>query len=198
MSIERDLRIEIELHGVGAGIMFDRYVANETQLSPERKLYTRAGTNEIYLPSDNIMSFLCAQNTPSAPKILCDSRRYKAIAHNLASFLVVVEDDVTFTRKGKPIVFGGFGADGVDKSSGVRRHLSVARLKNGIPNPKDRPLLPTPWELTFHLDVLANEVLTEDELRRFFVRGGGCVCLGTYRPRFGKFRVARWEPKVFE
>lgn len=61
-------------------IMFDRYPGgNNTKLEPHQKLYLE--NSVIGIPSLNIMSFLSAHNTNSAPKRLRDKRKYKDIAN---------------------------------------------------------------------------------------------------------------------
>src|SRR5215469_17369300 len=85
-------RIQRAVHLRGlTPIMFDRYQGdNDTQLEPWQKLYLGgANGRQIMLPSENIMSFLSAQNTDSAPKRLLDSRKYKDFCQSCASFVTI-------------------------------------------------------------------------------------------------------------
>jgi hypothetical protein len=176
-------------------IMFDRYPGdNGTKLEPHQKLYLKPGVSPVIgLPAVNIMSFLSAHNTNSAPKRLRDKRKYKDIANAALSFLDIPESFLPFTRDGKPIVFGAFGLDEVDPESGVYVHRSVARLDKGIPNPKIRPVLPLPWSLEFRLVLYPNKEIQEQEILNLFEDGGRALGLGTFRGVYGKFFVEKWE-----
>lgn len=175
-------------------IMFDRYPGdNDTKLEPWQKLYLGGETGRtICLPSANVMSFLSAQNTDSAPKRLLDARKYKVFALACGSFVTVGPVMIPFLRDGSPIVFGSFSGD-VDKLSGVYIDRRVARLEKGIPNPKVRPVLPLPWELEFNLTLLPNRQIQEQQLLNVFTEGLLCLGLGTFRGQFGKAEVASWE-----
>lgn len=174
-------------------IMFDRYAGdNQTKLDWHQKLYLTPGTNRVALPATNISSFLSAHNTNSAPKRLRDKRVYKSIANACLSFTTIREPYIEFTRDGQPIEVGTFGQDR-DEQSGIYLHRSVARLDKGIPNPKERPVLPLPWELSFTLDIFPNKEIKEQEIQNLFVDGGIAIGLGTFRGVFGKFAVTQWE-----
>lgn len=176
-------------------VMFDRYAGdNSTRLSPEQKLYLSRGaeTPVIGIPAENIISFLSAHNTNSAPKRLRDKRKYKDIANAILSFMDVREQFIPFLRDGKPIIFGTL-VDDHDETSGVYIHRSVARLDKGIPNPKVRPVLPLPWSLQFHLTLTPNAEIKEQEIYNLIVEGGRAIGIGTYRGFYGKFVVAAWD-----
>ena len=187
--------IERKIHIVGlTPIMFDRYPGdNDTKLEPWQKLYLAGEQGRtICLPSANIMSFLSAQNTDSAPKRLLDSRKYKVFAQACGSFITISPMMIPFLREGQPITFGKFVGD-VDAESGVYVDRRVARLEKGIPNPKVRPTLPTPWELHFNLTMYPNKHIQEQQLLNVFTEGLISLGLGTFRGQFGKARVALWE-----
>jgi hypothetical protein len=188
----KDITRKVTLTGI-CDIMFDRYAGdNQTELRPDQKLYLMAdGT--ICLPSANILSLLSAENTPSAPKRFLDSRKYKSVANAIRSFVTIPEMEIPFLREGKPIVFGGFDSTEHDPLSGCYVKRSVARLKNGIPNPKVRPVLPTPWELQFTMMLYANEEVQEETVQNLLVRSGVSIGLGTFRGVYGKFQVTNWQ-----
>lgn len=175
-------------------IMFDRYPGdNNTQLEPHQKLYLQPGELPVIgLPALNIMSFLSAHNTNSAPKRLRDKRKFKDIANAMLSFVSIREQFIPFTRDGNPIVFGKLVGD-VDSQSGVYVHRTVARLDKGIPNPKVRPVLPLPWQLAFTLDIFPNREIKETDILNLIEEGGRALGLGTFRGVFGKFRVDKWD-----
>lgn len=175
-------------------IMFDRYAGNNTtKLEPWQKLYFLPGNSKaIGLPALNIMSFLSAHNTNSAPKRLRDKRKFKDIANACLSFISITPDFIPFLRNGEPIQFGKFDGD-VDPQTGIYIHRSVARLDKGIPNPKERPTLPIPWELEFTLQLIPNREIQEQEILNLFEEGGRALGLGTFRGVFGKFIINMWE-----
>ena len=175
-------------------IMFDRYPGdNNTKLEPHQKLYLKPGTKVIGLPALNIMSFLTAVNTNSAPKRLRDKRKYKDIANAILSFSDIGPSFIPFTRNGKPILFGAFDSEGYDPVSECSVHYSVARLEKGIPNPKVRPLLPLPWSLSFTFSLRPNREIKEVEILNLLEEGGAALGLGTFRGVFGKFVVVKWD-----
>lgn len=175
-------------------IMFDRYPGdNDTKLEPWQKLYLGGEEGrQIMMPSANIISFLSAQNTDSAPKRLLDPRKYKAFALACGSFVTINPRMIPFLRDGQPIQFGKFVGE-EDAESGVYIDRRVARLKDGIPNPKVRPVLPLPWELHFDLMLLPNKQIQEQQLMNIFTEGLICLGLGTFRGQFGKAEVVLWE-----
>ena len=201
ISKTSDTRLErvnrtITLRGLN-DIMFDRYAGdNKTQLAWSQKIYLIPGTNTLCLPTSNIVSFLSAHNTNSAPKRLRDARQFKKIANACLSFVMVQSEGghpqyIPFLRDGKPIEVGKFGDDH-EVLSGIYLDRRVARLEKGIPNPKERPVLPAPWELRFNISILPNSEIKEQEIMNLFNEGGLAIGLGTFRGVFGKFEVAEW------
>lgn len=183
----------VELCGI-TDIMFDRYAGdNSTKLEPWQKLYFQPGNSKIIgLPALNIMSFLSAHNTNSAPKRLRDSRKFKNIANACLSFVTITPAFVPLLRDGQPIVFGKLEGDS-DPLSGIYIHRAVARLDKGIPNPKARPVLPLEWSLRFNFQLVPNKEIQEQEILNLFEDGGRALGLGTFRGVFGKFIVNVWE-----
>ena len=183
----------VTLQGI-TDIMFDRYAGdNSTQLEAWQKLYFQPGdTKVIGIPALNIMSFLSAHNTNSAPKRLRDKRKYKDIANAILSFATIGPTFIPLLRDGKPIALGKLHED-VDPVSGIYIHRSVARLDKGIPNPKVRPVLPLPWGLAFKLTLMPNREIKEQEILNLFEEGGRALGLGTFRGVFGKFIVEEWK-----
>lgn len=175
-------------------LMFDRYAGdNSTKLEAWQKLYFNPGNiKTICMPALNIMSFLSAHNTNSAPKRLRDKRKYKDICNACLSFVQISPNYIPFTRNGEVVQFGKLEGDR-DKVSGIYVHRAVARLDKGIPNPKERPVLPCPWELAFDLSIFPNREIQEQEILNLFEEGGRALGLGTFRGVYGKFRVQSWE-----
>ncbi|MEL5850218.1 MAG: hypothetical protein U7M05_12790, partial [Candidatus Igneacidithiobacillus chanchocoensis] len=123
---------KVTLRGI-TPIMFDRYAGdNNTRLEWSQKIYLRNGTQNLCLPTLNLVSFFTAHNTNSAPKRLRDKRIYKSICNAILSFVNITDtdgnaEDVLFSRNGKPIKVGTFN-DRMDATSGIYLHRAVARL----------------------------------------------------------------------
>jgi len=184
---------KVELVGI-TEIMFDRYPGdNQTKLEPQQKLYFLPGDSKVIgLPTLNIISFLSAHNTNSAPKRLRDKRKFKDLANAMLSFVSIRETFVPLLRDSKPIMFGKFEHDR-DELSGTYVHYSVARLDKGIPNPKARPVVPLDWGIKFTLDLFPNREIKEQDVLNLVEEGGRAIGLGTFRGVFGKFRVEKWD-----
>lgn len=182
----------VVLEGV-RDVMFDRYAGdNSTKLEVWQKFYFDQDGKTLVLPALNLLSFLSAHNTNSAPKRLLDKRKFKDVANACLSFVTINPVVIPFLRDGKPIQFGRFENDR-DKTSGAYIHYSVARLDKGIPNPKARPVLPLPWSIEFTLTLYPNKEVTEQQIMNLVEAGGMALGLGTFRGVFGKFRILSWE-----
>lgn len=187
----------VSIRGV-TPLMFDRYAGdNQTRLEWHQKIYLRPGTQSLCLPTLNLVSFFTAHNTNSAPKRLRDKRVYKSICNAILSFVNITATDgnaenILIQRDGQPIEVGTF-TDRLDEKSGIHLHRAVARLDKGIPNPKERPVLPLPWSLDFDLTIYPNKEIKEQEIKNLLSEGGMAIGLGTFRGVFGKFEITRWE-----
>lgn len=169
-------------------IMFDRYSGNnKEQLSPMDKIYLD-GEN-LVLPSINLLSFLSAQNTESAPQRVI-GRGYKEVCKAAQSFVSISPLLIPITRKGKQLT---------RNNADIKMHYSVAKIMKGklaVPNPKERPYIDTPWEITFDLYLIETPELNENLLRKLFEKGGIAIGLGTFRGVFGKFEVSEWKSNI--
>ena len=169
-------------------IMFDRYAgSNNEQLAPMSKVYLDSQDKKtLVFPSVNILSFLSSQNSESAPQRLL-GKKWKSVAKAALSFVDIDPIEIPFLRAGRRIVLDG---------SDVYIAFHVARIKKGqltIPNPKERPVLPLPWELSFSITLMDNPDLTESILKKLFYEGGIAIGWGTFRGVYGKFEVTQWE-----
>lgn len=173
-------------------MMFDRYPGdNKTQLPVEAKMYYLEDGKTLCLPAINISSFLSAKNTTSVAKLI-GGKVYKSLADAFLSYVQISPALVPITRNGVPIVFTGF-VDGRDEKAGIYVDRRVARLDRGVPNPKVRPVVDLPWEVSFSISLFSNDTFDELLLKTAFVRGGMALGLGTYRGLFGKFTVEKWD-----
>lgn len=166
-------------------ILFDRYSgSNKEQLSVMDKVYQENGI--LVLPSTNILSFLSSQNTESAPQRVV-GRGWREVAKAALSYVTIEPYMIPFMRDGKPLE--------VDKA-GLQIHYAVARVMKGklaVPNPKERPMLNLPWELSFKISLMETGALNEVLLRKLFEIGLQAIGLGTFRGPFGKCAIVKWE-----
>lgn len=169
-------------------VIFDRYPGdNKTKLPAEEKFYFVEETNQLCFPALNLYSMICAQNGYSAAKLHFDSRIFKRIAFILSGAFAIDPMQLPFTRNGKPILFDGFGKNGIS----ITR--AAPRLKNGVPNPTERPMLSEPWSLSFRLKFMPFGDCSEATWRQLWDVAGALVGIGTYRGPYGKFEVIKWE-----
>lgn len=175
--------IKITLRGIRP-LMFDRYAGdNNTKLPTEEKFYMD-GERRLIIPAVNIYSLLCAENTKSVCRQFF-GKQGKTIALGIAGYTNIAPFDIPILDNGEPIVFTGWNKK-------VRVHQSVARVKGGIPNPKERPLIDTPWSLSFEVQYVKNTYCTLENLRQAFAMGGS-LGLGTFRPYFGGYVLEEFE-----
>jgi hypothetical protein len=173
-------------------MMLDRYGGdNKIKLDVSSKFYFMPDGKTLCIPAINLTSFLSAKNTTSVARLV-GGKTFNSIADAFLSYVHISPSDIPITRDGVPIVFHGFTNDR-DEESGIYVDRRVARLPKGIPNPKERPVIPLPWEMMFNVTIYKNDVIDEVLLKRAFERGGLALGIGTYRGLFGKFTIAEWQ-----
>ncbi len=178
----KEIKRSVVLEGIKP-ILFDRYPGeNGITLETKKKFYFDADGN-IVLPITNILSFLCSEQSECATRRTF-GRKWKSIAKAAISYIDISPELIPFKQNENLIT-----VDTADMT--IVSH--VARVKGGIPNPKERPQLNVPWELHFTLTLFANDEISEETLKTIFEQGGRSLGLGTYRGLYGKFKVKTWE-----
>jgi len=166
-------------------ILFDRYGGdNKTKLDNMDKGY-RSASGEYLIPVLNVFSMLSAQNTPSVAKRFY-GKQGREVALGVQSFV-----NIEATEGGDPMnapIKDERGVAYTDTDKRIRVVTHVARLKDGIPNPKERPMIPTGWVVRFKFELQDNSILNLATLKKM-VEQGGILGLGTFRPIFGRFSV---------
>lgn len=164
--------------------MFDRYPGdNNTSLPPNEKMYLDDSLHLI-IPAINLYSMLAAENTKSVCRQFF-GKTGKNIALGIASYTTVDPFEILVCDDNGPVTFRGFNDQ-------IKVHKSVARLKGGIPNPKERPVLSLPWYIEFDVSYIENKLCTLDNLRQAFTMGG-ILGLGAFRPYFGRYEVVQFN-----
>ena len=183
MAIQSKMTIKVQLAGLRP-LMFDRYAGdNNTQLPVMEKMYLNQGMG-LEMPALNILSLLVAENTKSVCRQFF-GKNGKTVALGISSYTTINPFDIPICDDKGPIIFAGWNAQ-----IEVKKH--VARLKGGIPNPKERPTVAMPWHLDFEVDYIENKYCTLENLRQAFDTGG-ILGLGTFRPIYGRYELARWD-----
>jgi hypothetical protein len=174
--------IRVRLAGLRP-LMFDRYAGdNTTKLPTAEKLYLGQGQCLI-MPAINLFSLLCAENTKSVCRQFF-GKQGETIGLGIASFVNIDPFEIPILDDKGPIIFTAFNKQ-------ISVHKSVARVKGGIPNPKERPLIALPWAIEFRLEYMTNTQCSYENLRQA-VTMGGILGLGTFRPFFGRYEVVQW------
>lgn len=169
--------------------MFDRYAGdNSTQLPVAEKMYLDS-ERRLTLPVVNLFSMLCAENTKSVCRQFF-GKNGKTIGLGIAAYVAIDVDEIPICDNNGPIVFTGFNKQ-------VYQHTAVARLAKGVPNPKNRPAVATPWSLQFNMVYRENKYCSLENLRQALAMGG-MLGLGTFRPFYGRYELERFEVKQLE
>ena len=177
--------INVQLSGLRP-LMFDRYAGdNNTSLPVAEKMYLDEN-KRLTMPAVNLYSLLCAENTKSVCRQFF-GKNGKTIGLGIASYTTIEPFYIPILRDGDPLVFTGFNA-----ASGISVHRSVARVKGGIPNPKERPVIACPWSIEFSILYQENKHCTLENLRQALSMGG-TLGIGTFRPFFGRYELTRFE-----
>jgi len=195
-------------------VMFDRLAGTEARLikdmeaHPEKRMYLKEKTRELFLPVENLYSFLCSQNGASCvnrygPQGRSDAAVRRELAENVLSFVDIRatksknEEEISFLVNGKPVVFDGWTEGKTSAKGKIYQKFAAPRVKkNGllIPMAKTRPVLRKPWSLAFTVDVRPNAAnITGAMIEGWLRLGGPCLGLGTFRPRYGTFTVAEFK-----
>jgi len=178
---------QVTLTGI-TPIMFDKYLSmNGQEVAPEQKFYLAQDGESLMFPSANISSFLSADLTESATKRVI-GKKWRGVAKAALSYVDISPVEIPIKRDGVQLTLD---------NSNYLIDKRVARVKKTggliVPSEKVRPVLTTPWEMTFTITLFENADLNEPTLRRIFEEGGISIGLGTFRGVFGKFKVSEWK-----
>lgn len=179
------IKIRCRLEGIRP-LMFDKYPGdNNTQLPVAEKMYLNE-SQHLIMPAINMFSLLCAENGKSVCKQFF-GKQGKTIGLGIKSGVIIEEAEIPILgENNKQIKFTEF--DG--KVFKINR--AVARIKGGVPNPKERPVLNLPWAIEFDIEYYENSDCSLGNLRQAFDMGGK-LGLGTFRPFFGMYKMVKWE-----
>ena len=190
------LKIDVSISSLSA-IMFDKFIDHSKEVRPpEQKLYLADDGKTISYPSENITSFLSSQLPPLGCACKFEKKGGKEFASLVLSHVFITPDIIPFHgTNGKPILFDGFGPD---KTLYTVSYAPRTKLSGGgviKQEAKPRPVLRFGWSLDFEIQIVKNDKLDETKLYNWFCAGGIMIGLGSYRPRYGRFEVTKWDVK---
>ena len=182
--------IKVQISGI-SDIMFDRFIDySEEVRPPEQKLYLDESSIAV-LPAENLLSFLVGEKPVGCCKKVEGKKGNSDYIPVVQSHVFFSPTLIPFTSKGKTLKFTKFGKNFRVFEASPRVQKGSMSIKTEL---KKRPLLKMPWELSFSIDLIENTIVDENKLYNWFTQGGILVSLGTYRPRFGRFEVTKWDP----
>ena len=188
-------RIQTTIDGI-VPVMFDRYF-NATEQEPGTKKKAKTtwkeelplkcyiDKNGVYAPVDNIRMMLIGNRfRTGAAKILgseIEKNKGKPYSNFCKACVWVVgpEDPLKVYFEPRRKSYDDFDERSFINAAGSR---GISR----------RPLIVTPWSLTFFVDVV-DDIFAESKIRQFFEVAGMRCGLGAYGPTFGRFLVQSWE-----
>jgi hypothetical protein len=186
--------IDIEIEGL-SDILFDKFFDHsKNERPPEKKFYTDPDGDgkTVCLPSENLWSFLFAELNQGCARRF-EGKKSKEYLSYGQSHVAIKPDFIPFTENGKQVQFDKFG-----KKFRIFQQSAPTKLSGGgmiKQEAKKRALVKLPWELKFNIVVFKNDRVTSEKLLEWFNKGGILIGLGTYRPRFGRFMVKKWDIK---
>lgn len=183
MKESKTTTITATLRGIRP-IMFDRYAGdNKTKLPVMEKFYSTP-SGHLVIPVLNLYSLLAAQNTPSVAKRFY-GKQARDVALGVMSFVSI---EATGEDTHNAQIFDADGNPYTLQDPRIEILQHVARVKDGVPNSKERPMLPTGWKVKLQFTHQENALLTLPCLQTM-IEQGGVLGLGTFRPIFGRYTV---------
>lgn len=140
----------------------------------------------VYIPTDNLRMMLIGnKHRTGAAKIYGSEYESKKGTKYLnfckACVWVVGDNNKVYFQPTRKI------CDDVD----IRSFINATGGRDTL----ERPILNTPWSLSFSVQV-TDESVPEDIVKEFFTVAGLRCGLGVYGPTFGRFVVKKWEAKT--
>ncbi len=166
----------------------------------ENLFYYPPGEDHIVFPATNIEAFF-TNSKSGAIVLLLDKAGAKKIAKKNTARIFAEPQFPPITHNGEKIVPSGFDENGLDKKAGLTAdgyHLLMAIQEKAMNDNQKfmittRPFVQLPWEIEFTLRIYEGADLTVDTVEGWLRRGGFEVGLGNHRPRYGRFRVTKFE-----
>jgi len=180
--------IEITLEGL-SDILFDQFWDHDKMDRPiEQKMYLN-DEGYMFLPGSNLHAFLWNQRKAGCVKFFEGKGANNYLARE--GFVNVLDREALILgRDNKPVKWTGKAKKPifVINASGV-----TGSGNKIIKQPKKpRPGISLPWSIDYTMTLVENDLIDIQKLYNWVTKGGLLIGLGTWRPRFGRFLVAKW------
>ena len=191
-------KISVTLSGL-SGIMFDRFIDHSKENRPvEQKLYLDVDGKTLVIPSMMIESFITRQMAPVGCACKFEGRKGKEYAGVAMSHVFFFPELIPIIEKknGKAIQLKNDLTK--DDRFYIVNYSPITKMSGGgaiKQEAKGRPVLKYGWEISFEIQLIKNSLIDEDKLYNWFKAGGIVIGLGSWRPRFGRFEITKWEIK---
>lgn len=173
----------------GVPIMFSRFPLpvgpGDTKKQKKQTIADKMWIDKkgVYIPTDNLRMLLIGnKHRPGAGEIYgneYESRKGKKYRNFCKACVWVIGDNGKVYFKPKRTKH-----DDVDIRSFINATGSRATT--------ERPVLTTPWSLTFTIQV-TDDSIAEDKIKAMYEVAGLRCGLGVYGPTFGRFIVTEWK-----
>lgn len=182
--------VECTIDGV-VPIMFSRFPLpdkpGDTKKKKKQTIEEKMWIDEkgVYIPTDNLRMMLIGNTfRTGAAKIYgteVESKKGTKYLNFCKACVWVVGDNgkVYFKKKRTK-------HDDVD----IRSFVNATRSRATT----ERPILNTPWSLTFKIQV-TDDSIPEETIKAFYEVAGMRCGLGVYGPTFGRFVISEWKAK---
>lgn len=182
-------KIKVKIVGIKP-LLFNKFNGIQDEAIPTEKKFD-VEDSKVVIKSSRISSFLfdmgdtaSGRNTIGAIKMFT-GRKHKSLIVQGNAFIGIEPITIPLTRNSKPITFKKFGENGITEYED--------KTGKGKPQIVKRPMIDTPWEAEFQINLVDNDFISFDDLKGWFEKGGIMVGLGAWRPRYGQFTVEKFE-----
>jgi len=179
----------ITLEGL-SDLLFDKFWDHDKMDRPiDQKMYLN-DDNHLVMPGSNLHAFLWNERKAGCVKFFEGKGSPQYLAR--VGFVNIVDREALILGKGdKPIKWTGQAK----KPIFIINESGVTGSGNKIVKQpiKPRPGVSLPWKIQFSITVVENDMIDVQKLYNWVSRGGLLIGLGTWRPRFGRFLVAKWD-----
>ncbi len=186
--------VEVTIEGI-VPIMFNRFPlpkggAGDTEKQKKQTLKEKMWIDKkgVYIPVDNLRMILIGNKFRTGAAKIYGTHYQSGKGTKYLDFCKACVWVVGEGEKHDKVYFkpNRMKHEDVD----VRSFVNAAKSRSVA----ERPLLLTPWSLTFTVSITDDSV-AEKFVRKMYETGGLRCGLGVYGPTFGRFTVTQWDVK---
>lgn len=183
-------KIKVKIVGLKP-LLFNKFCGIKDEETPTVKKFDLDEDNNLVIFSTRLYNFLFDvgdtagnRNTYGAIKMFT-GRKHKELVIKGNAYIGIGPQMIYITRDDKKIKFDEFGKNGIIELE--------EKTGKGKPQNIKRPMIETPWEAEFEIDLIPNDFIGFEDLKGWFEKGGIEVGLGAWRPRYGQFYVKEFK-----